>query len=105
MFCHTCFASHNTWLAGSAVGLRTEFTYLDNKREGWTCCLLIVLSACEVWYCCVPGMALDTRMDEDGYRKPLLARRTRRVETHASLLSSHNVIHDGLLVSSAFQQQ
>ena len=34
-------------------------------------------------------------MDEDGYRKPLLARR-RRVETRASLIPSHNAIHDGL---------
>ena len=30
---------------------------------------------------------LDTRMDEDRYRKPLLARRARRVETRA-LISS-----------------
>ena len=48
-------------------------------------------------------MALDARMDEDGYRKPLLARR-RRVETRVFFISSHNVIHDGLLVSSEFLQ-
>ena len=41
--------------------------------------------------------ALDTRMDEDGYRKPLLARR-RRVKTRVSLISSHDVTHDVLFV-------
>ena len=40
MFCHTCFATHNTWLARPAVRLRTECTYLQNKREGCTYCCL-----------------------------------------------------------------
>ena len=43
-------------------------------------------------------MALDARIDEGGYRKPLLTRR-RRVETRVPLICSHNVIHDGFLVS------
>ena len=45
-------------------------------------------------------MALDTKMDEARYPGLLLAHRARRVETRASLISSYNAIHDGLLVSS-----
>ena len=45
MFCHTCFASHNNWLAGPAVGLRTERTYLHYKREGCTYCCSVLLHA------------------------------------------------------------
>ena len=48
-------------------------------------------------------VALDTRMDEDGYREPLVARR-RRVEACVSLISSRNVVHDSLLVSTEFLQ-
>ena len=33
------------------------------------------------------------------------ARRTRRVETRPSLICSHNVIYDGLLLSLEFLQQ
>ena len=49
-------------------------------------------------------MALGTRLDEDGYRKPMLARR-RRDEIRVSLISSRKVIHDALLlVYSEFLQ-
>ena len=42
-FCHACFASYNTWLAGSAVGLRTECTYFHNIREGCAYYCLVLL--------------------------------------------------------------
>ena len=73
MFCCTCFASHNTWLAGPAVDLRTECTYLHNKRKGCKyyqyCYIQLLIVVCEVWYC-VPGMAIDTSSGT-GRRQPI----------------------------------
>ena len=73
MFCHTCFASRNTWLAGSAVGLRTECTHLHNKREGRLQVLLLINSivayrvVCQVWFNnCVIVYSDKTRVQERG---------------------------------------
>ena len=89
MFCHTCFASNNTWSAGSAVGLRIECTYLHNKREGCTYCLHSTVSVSSLVLCGV------RHEDGQGSIPPtaVSSSYSRRVETRAYLISSQNVIY------------
>ena len=90
MFCHTCFASHNTWLAGPAVGLRTECTYLHNKREGCTYVILLsIVGYRRVVWSLVLCMAIDTNSGT-GRQQPI-----RIVYYHVERARQDDVWRDG----------